>query len=137
LGGAFNRESREEVFPGRSITAADIGLIRGLLEDTPDWNRSRLSRELCERWAWRNGKGRLKDMAARTLLLKLEPPLLPRHAHCAPIPWQTERAYPAPPGARSVCQSTPLPEGLNFLLAPPVGIRYSMQYVLKLANIGP
>jgi hypothetical protein len=28
--------------------------------------------ELCERWAWRNAQGRLKDMAARTLLLKLE-----------------------------------------------------------------
>jgi hypothetical protein len=57
---------------GRHVTAADIGLIQGLLKDNPDWNRSRLSRELCERWDWRNGKGRLKDMAARTLLLKLE-----------------------------------------------------------------
>ncbi|MDA0321690.1 MAG: DUF4338 domain-containing protein [Verrucomicrobia bacterium] len=46
--------------------------IRGLLADNPTWNRSRLSRELCERWDWRNEKGRLKDMAARTLLLKLE-----------------------------------------------------------------
>ena len=61
-----------KVIQGRSITAADIGLIRGLLEKNPDWNRSRLSRELCERWDWRNDKGRLKDMAARTLLLKLE-----------------------------------------------------------------
>ena len=60
------------VIQGRLITSADIGLIRGLLEENPDWNRSRLSRELCERWDWRNGKGRLKDMAARTLLLKLE-----------------------------------------------------------------
>ncbi len=51
---------------------ADIGLIRQLLKENPGWNRSRPSRELCEQWAWRNGKGRLKDMAARTLLLKLE-----------------------------------------------------------------
>ena len=62
----------ERVIQGRSIMASDIGLIRGLLAENPDWNRSRLSRELCERWDWRNGKGRLKDMAARTLLLKLE-----------------------------------------------------------------
>jgi len=61
-----------KVIQGRCVTATDIGLIRGLLKDHPDWNRSRLSRELCERWDWRNGKGRLKDMAARTLLLKLE-----------------------------------------------------------------
>ena len=31
-----------------------------------------MSRELCRRWDWRNGAGRLKDMACRTLLLKLE-----------------------------------------------------------------
>ena len=62
----------EKVIQGRCVTASEIGLIRGLLKDNPDWNRSRLSRELCERWDWRNGKGRLKDMAARTLLLKLE-----------------------------------------------------------------
>ena len=36
---------------------------------TPSWGRSRLSRELCERWDWRNQKGRLKDLACRTLLL--------------------------------------------------------------------
>jgi len=61
-----------KVIQGRYVTGADIGLIRVLLKGNPDWNRSRLSRELCERWDWRNGKGRLKDMAARTLLLKLE-----------------------------------------------------------------
>ena len=60
------------IIQGRCIADADIALIRGLLADHPGWNRCRLSRELCERWDWRNGKGRLKDMAARTLLLKLE-----------------------------------------------------------------
>lgn len=37
----------------------------------PDWSRRRLSLELASRWDWRNGAGQLKDMAARTLLLKL------------------------------------------------------------------
>jgi hypothetical protein len=46
--------------------------VRHWLATEPDWNRSRLSRELCERWNWRNGAGRLKDMACRTLPLKLE-----------------------------------------------------------------
>jgi len=57
---------------GRPLSGADIDLIRGLLYEHPEWCRSRLSVELCERWAWRNAQGRLKDMAARTLLLKLE-----------------------------------------------------------------
>ena len=61
-----------KVIQGLYIGSSEMVLIRGLLADNPSWNRSRLSRELCERWDWRNGKGRLKDMACRTLLLKLE-----------------------------------------------------------------
>jgi hypothetical protein len=57
---------------GRRIGSAEIRLIRGLLGKHSDWNRTRLSRELCEIWDWRDHKGRLKDMASRTLLLKLE-----------------------------------------------------------------
>jgi hypothetical protein len=38
----------------------------------PDWHRTALSRHLCQVWDWRDGTGRLKDMAARTLLLKLQ-----------------------------------------------------------------
>lgn len=60
------------VMQGRQLSAADIDLVRGLLDAHPEWCRSRLSVELCERWSWRNAQGRLKDMAARTLLLKLE-----------------------------------------------------------------
>ena len=66
------------VMQGRQLNGADIDLIRGLLDGHPDWCRSRLSVELCERWDWRNTQGRLKDMAARTLLLKLE-----RVGHCS------------------------------------------------------
>jgi hypothetical protein len=57
---------------GRELGAGDIALIRSLLDENPDWCRSRLSVELCARWDWRNALGRPKDMAARTLLLKLE-----------------------------------------------------------------
>jgi hypothetical protein len=49
-----------------------LALIQGWLQAHPTWNRSRLSRELCVAWNWRNGVGALKDMACRTLLLKLE-----------------------------------------------------------------
>ncbi len=60
------------IIQGRRITPGDVELIRDLLAANPSWNRSRLSRELCERWSWRNAQGRLKDMACRTFLLKLE-----------------------------------------------------------------
>ena len=60
------------VVQGRELSTEDIGQMQGLLAEHPDWNRTRLSEELCRRWDWRNANGRLKDMAARTLLLKLE-----------------------------------------------------------------
>jgi hypothetical protein len=60
------------VMQGRHIGEREIDWMRGLLASHPDWNRTRLSRELCARWNWHNAQGRAKDMAARTLLLKLE-----------------------------------------------------------------
>jgi hypothetical protein len=60
------------VVQGREVTAADVELIRALLTAHPARGRTPLSAELCRRWDWRNARGQLKDMACRTLLLKLE-----------------------------------------------------------------
>ena len=60
------------VLQGRQIGALELQAIRDLLTSHPSWHRTRLSRELCGQWGWHNEAGRLKDMACRTLLLKLE-----------------------------------------------------------------
>ena len=60
------------VIQGRHIAAADLEQVRQLLVEHPDWSRRRLSQHLATLWNWRNHLGQLKDMAARTLLLKLE-----------------------------------------------------------------
>jgi hypothetical protein len=57
---------------GRALSAADLQSIRQWVKANPDWSRWRLSRALATRWDWRNGTGQLKDMATRTLLVKLE-----------------------------------------------------------------
>ena len=57
---------------GRRVGEAEVALIGHWLQAFPLWNRTRLSRQLCEHWNWRNQAGRLKDMACRSLLLKLE-----------------------------------------------------------------
>jgi hypothetical protein len=62
----------DEVIQGRRLTPSDLGEIRNLLLAHPDWHRTRISRELCQRWDWRTDTGRPKDMACRSLLLKLE-----------------------------------------------------------------
>jgi hypothetical protein len=56
---------------GRLLSPADLESIRQLRQDHPEWSRQGLSIHLAEQWQWRNHAGRLKDMAARTLLLKL------------------------------------------------------------------
>ena len=59
------------IVQGRSVTAWDLELLRQWLGQNPGWSRWRLSQELATHCDWRNGAGQLKDMAARTLLLKL------------------------------------------------------------------
>lgn len=60
------------IIQGRPIGPGEVEQIGHLLAGHPDWSRRRLSQELALLWNWRNGAGQLKDMAARTLLLKLE-----------------------------------------------------------------
>jgi hypothetical protein len=57
---------------GRWIGEEEIRSIRGLIQEHPQAHRTRLSQLLCEAWNWRNDRGELKDMAARSLLLKLQ-----------------------------------------------------------------
>jgi hypothetical protein len=59
------------VVQGRRITPENIAQIRELLAGNPHWSRWRLSKVLSAEWSWRNANGQLKDMAARSLLVKL------------------------------------------------------------------
>jgi len=59
------------VVQGRRITPQDIARIRELIACNPNWSRWRLSKILSAEWNWRNANGQLKDMAARSLLVKL------------------------------------------------------------------
>jgi hypothetical protein len=59
------------IVQGRRIGTVELDGIRQLMDAHPQWGRTHLSRHLAQQWNWRNGVGQLKDMAARTLLLKL------------------------------------------------------------------
>jgi len=61
-----------QILQGRKISSVEIAEIKALIEANPLWSRSRLSRVLAQRWQWYAASGHLKDMAARTLLLKLQ-----------------------------------------------------------------
>lgn len=70
------------IVQGRQLSISDIFRIRQLMSENPAWSRRQLSQAIAQEWDWRNGSGRLKDMAARTMLLKLDAlgliPLPPR-----------------------------------------------------------
>jgi hypothetical protein len=57
---------------GLPFGAERLAQIQSLLDGNRQWSRYRLSRELALLWNWRTAQGQLKDMAARSLLLKLE-----------------------------------------------------------------
>jgi hypothetical protein len=57
---------------GRDLSPTDIDEIKKKIDAHPDWHRTRLSREICAEWEWKDEVGRIKDMACRTMLLKLE-----------------------------------------------------------------
>lgn len=57
---------------GLELGASELTQIRTLIATQPGWSRYRLSRELCQLWDWRTATGQIKDMAARTLLGKLQ-----------------------------------------------------------------
>ena len=48
---------------GRFVTESEVIEIRKLLRTYPSWNRSRLSRELCDHWNGYRPDGQIKDMA--------------------------------------------------------------------------
>lgn len=60
------------VIQGRNIGAEEVICIQQLIAENATLSRYKLSRSLCALWNWRDPKGQLKDMAARTLLGKLE-----------------------------------------------------------------
>jgi len=57
---------------GRPFGPAQLAQVQALLDQGRDWSRYRVSRELARLWNWRTPQGQLKDMAARTLLLKMQ-----------------------------------------------------------------
>jgi hypothetical protein len=57
---------------GCLVPAKEILWLRRWVDFHPHWSRKQLARELCLQWQWLDGRGRLKDFAARSFLLKLE-----------------------------------------------------------------
>lgn len=62
----------ELVVQGRRMGSEELAWLRGWIDEHRGWSRKRIAKELCQHWGWVDARGRLKDFAARSLLLKLE-----------------------------------------------------------------
>lgn len=100
---------------GRRLGPSELSQVAQLSAENPGWSRYRLSRELARRWDWRSAAGQLKDMAARTLLLKLEARgliRLPPRRRASPNRMRHKRVAPLDPRV----SQAPLPAVLAPLL---------------------
>lgn len=57
---------------GRQVNEAEMLWLKSWIDEHGHWSRKKLAGELCTIWDWRDGRGRLKDLAARSFLLKIE-----------------------------------------------------------------
>jgi len=106
----------ELVCQGRSLSTDQLSWLRRWIGQHPSWSRRRLSRGLCQQWNWRNGRGVLKDFAARAFLDKLAarglivlPPLQLQSSHPRPKPAAASVAeYPQQPVREALADLLPL-----------------------------
>jgi hypothetical protein len=126
---------RDILVQGRCLGPEELSWLAQWIGDHQQWSRKRLARELCDHWCWRDQRGRLKDFAARSLLLKLEaqgffglPPLqvqkrrapraVPKLAHWqAPEHWEASLAQIGPVKLEPVCAGSPTAGRWAFYLA--------------------
>ena len=112
-----------EIIQGRKISRVEIAQIQALIQANPLWSRWRLSRVLAQRWQWYAASGVLKDMAARTLLLKLH-----------------QRELIALPERRRapVVRGSPFsPERFDSVLPEPIVADLSLLRPLEIRVVGP
>jgi len=57
---------------GREVTCEGVDFLREWIDQNPQKSRRWMALELCRKWNWRDDRGRLKDFAARSFLMKLE-----------------------------------------------------------------
>jgi len=115
--------TKEILVQGRRVGSEDLVWLRRWMELHSQWSRKRLARELCQQWQWVDGRGRLKDLAARSFLLKLEAqgqvrlPPLQTHQRRAPRAalqwedWQEPGAWSAPLAAARPVRVEPVVAG--------------------------
>lgn len=67
----MNTSQENIIIRGREFTSSEINLIKSLVTSHSDLSRRKLSILICEKLAWRQANGNLKDRACRDVLIRL------------------------------------------------------------------
>ena len=59
-------------YSGRDFTFRELDQIRSLIKQNPEFNRMRLSKEVCKMLQWFKPDGQLKDMSCRVAMLRMQ-----------------------------------------------------------------
>jgi len=86
------------------VRPEDLGWLQTWAQRDAGCSRKELARQLCRRWHWVDAQDRLKDFAARSLLLKLE-----AQGHLVLPPLQTHKRRPPRPAPQWPDWQEPVP----------------------------
>jgi hypothetical protein len=95
------------------MTPERIAEINRMIEANPEWNRSKLSQELCKIWDWRRENGQIKDVSCRDVLRALDASgkiRLPKGQRPGRLPCTTKAI------ALMIHDDTPIKESLTELM---------------------
>jgi hypothetical protein len=101
---------------GRDFTLKEFELIRVLIKHNPDFNRMRLSKEVCRILQWLKPDGKLKDMSCRVAMLRMQKDgliQLPPPMHAKAPPRKIKFTSKTAPHSPIVCSVNQLPQ-LHF-----------------------
>lgn len=110
---------------GRLIDEAALADIRALLQVQPALSRRQLSLQLCCLWNWRTDTGQSKDIAARSLLRKLEQRGLIQLPPIRNLPFGARPGLSLPSGCALALEFRP-PDPIHARLAQIAPVRLSI-----------
>jgi hypothetical protein len=123
---------------GRDFTPKELEQIRSLIKHNPEFNRMRLSKEVCQMLQWLKPDGKLKDMSCRVAMLRMDKDgliVLPPPTQ-AKAPLKRIEFTPATdPQSPVVCSVNQLPQ-LHFQMVTKATSALWNEYIMRYHYLG-
>ena len=123
---------------GRDFTPKELEQIRSLIKHNPEFNRMRLSKEVCQMLQWLKPDGKLKDMSCRVAMLRMHKDgligLPPPTQDKAPLK-RIEFTPATDPQSPVVCSVNQLPQ-LHFQMVTKATSALWNEYIMRYHYLG-